>query len=66
MVSYSAFWGGVGIPALIVVGLMLIPYLDRNPNGEGYWFHRSRYLAVFLVYGVYDDAGDIDCYWVDI
>ncbi|MCB1212745.1 MAG: cytochrome b N-terminal domain-containing protein [Chlamydiia bacterium] len=47
MVSYSAFWGGIGIPGLIVVGLMLVPYLDRNPYGEGYWFHRTRYLAVF-------------------
>ena len=48
MVAYDAFWGGVGIPGLIVVGLMLIPYLDRNPNGEGVWFHRSRYLAIFF------------------
>lgn len=48
MVSYDAFWGGVGIPALMVIGLMSIPYLDRNPEGEGYWFHRSRYLAIFL------------------
>lgn len=48
MVSYSAFWGGVGIPGLIVLGLMLIPYFDRNPKGTGYWFHRSRYFAIFL------------------
>jgi quinol-cytochrome oxidoreductase complex cytochrome b subunit len=48
MVSYDAFWGGVAVPALIVVGLMAIPYLDRNPLGEGVWFHRSRYLAIFL------------------
>lgn len=48
MVSYDAFWGGVGIPGLIVLGLMSIPYLDRNPHGQGYWFHRSRYLAIFL------------------
>lgn len=48
MVAYSAFWGGVGIPALIVVGLMAIPYVDRNPKGSGYWFHRSRYFAIFL------------------
>lgn len=48
MVAYSAFWGGVGIPGLIVVGLALIPYLDRNPNGIGYWFHRSRYFAIFV------------------
>lgn len=48
MVAYSAFWGGVGIPGLMVVGLMVIPYLDRNPQGEGVWYHRSRYMAVFL------------------
>ncbi len=48
MVAYSAFWGGVGVPTLIVAGLIALPYLDRNPHGEGYWFHRSRYLAIFL------------------
>lgn len=47
MVAYSAFWGGVGIPTLMAVGLMAIPYLDRSPHGEGYWFHRSRYQAIF-------------------
>lgn len=48
MVSYDAFWGGIGIPTLIVIGLILIPYLDSNPEGEGVWFHRSRYLAISL------------------
>ena len=48
MVAYNAFWGGVGIPGLIILGLMSIPYLDRNPHGEGVWFHRSRYLAIFF------------------
>jgi quinol-cytochrome oxidoreductase complex cytochrome b subunit len=48
MVAYDAFWGGVAVPGLIVVGLMVIPYIDRNPYGEGVWFHRSRYLALFL------------------
>lgn len=48
LVAYDAFWGGVGIPGLMVVGFAVIPYLDRNPRGEGYWFHRSRYMAVFL------------------
>ncbi|MFT4551433.1 MAG: quinol-cytochrome oxidoreductase complex cytochrome b subunit [Chlamydiales bacterium] len=48
MVAYSAFWGGVGIPGLIVVGLMVVPYLDRNPYGSGVWYHRSRYMAIFL------------------
>ncbi|SCA63035.1 Uncharacterized protein SCG7109_AH_00130 [Chlamydiales bacterium SCGC AG-110-M15] len=48
MVAYSAFWGGVGAPVLIIIGLMVIPYFDRNPQGEGVWYHRSRYLAIFL------------------
>jgi quinol-cytochrome oxidoreductase complex cytochrome b subunit len=48
LVAYDAFWGGIGVPALIVVGLVLIPYLDRNPKGEGVWFHQQRYLALFL------------------
>lgn len=48
MVSYSAFWGGVAAPAMIILGLMAIPYLDRNPQGEGVWFHRSRYLGIFF------------------
>lgn len=48
MVAYDAFWGGVGIPLLIVLGLMVIPYFDRNPRGEGVWFHRSRYMGIFL------------------
>ena len=45
MVSYSAFWGGVGIPGLEVVILLLIPYIDRKPVGVGRWFARERLLA---------------------
>lgn len=48
MVAYNAFWGGVAIPGMIIFGLMLIPYLDRNPHGTGVWFHRSRYFAIFV------------------
>jgi quinol-cytochrome oxidoreductase complex cytochrome b subunit len=45
MVSYSAFWGGVGIPTIFVVLLLLVPYLDRRPGGVGVWFSRQRLLA---------------------
>jgi len=45
MVSYSAFWGGVGIPTLFVVLLLLLPYLDRGTRGTGVWFSRHRLLA---------------------
>lgn len=48
LVAYDAFWGGVAIPGLMVLGLIIIPYIDRNPRGIGVWFHKSRYLAIFL------------------
>lgn len=45
MVSYSAFWGGVGIPAIEVLILFLVPYFDRAQKGVGEWFSRERLLA---------------------
>jgi quinol-cytochrome oxidoreductase complex cytochrome b subunit len=50
MVSYSAFWGGIGIPGLMVGLLLAVPYLDRTAHGVGKWFARERLLAntIFL------------------
>ena len=48
LVSYSAFLGGIVAPALIVLTLLLLPYLDRNPKGTGVWFSRERRLATSL------------------
>jgi quinol-cytochrome oxidoreductase complex cytochrome b subunit len=45
MVSYSAFWGGIGIPGAMVALLLAVPYLDRNPLGVGRWFAKERLLA---------------------
>jgi len=44
-VSYSAFWGGVGVPGIELLLLVLIPYLDRGKAGIGRWFARERLLA---------------------
>jgi quinol-cytochrome oxidoreductase complex cytochrome b subunit len=54
LVSYDAFWGGVGIPTLAVIGLLLVPYIDRNTRGVGKWFARERLLAntLFLVFAI--------------
>jgi hypothetical protein len=30
--------GGIGIPSIVLVGLGLIPYLDRERDGTGDWF----------------------------
>jgi len=38
LVSFSAFMGGVGIPTIVLIGLGLIPYLDREQSGTGDWF----------------------------
>jgi len=38
LVSYSAFAGGILIPLIVLVGLGLIPFLDRETEGTGRWF----------------------------
>ncbi len=38
LVSYSAFMGGIGVPTIVLIGLGLIPYLDREQEGTGEWF----------------------------
>jgi quinol-cytochrome oxidoreductase complex cytochrome b subunit len=45
LVSYSAFWGGVVVPAVLVTALGLLPYLDRQPKGVGRGFARERVVA---------------------
>ena len=49
MVSYSAQVGGVLIPGLVILGLMVIPYLDSSREGIGIWFHsrRGKQIALF-------------------
>ncbi len=53
MVSYSAFMGGVGIPAIVVLGLALIPYLDREEEEPGIWFSGPRGRKVALASAVF-------------
>jgi quinol-cytochrome oxidoreductase complex cytochrome b subunit len=48
LVSYSAFLGGIVAPAVIVLSLALLPYLDRRPQGTGVWFSRDRRVATTL------------------
>jgi quinol-cytochrome oxidoreductase complex cytochrome b subunit len=48
LVSYSAFMGGVFLPALVVLGLALIPFLDREKETGGVWFSGRPGLRTFL------------------
>lgn len=49
LVHYSAFIGGVLFPLLIVVGLVIIPYIDTKSKGTGEWFssHRKIQNSIF-------------------
>jgi hypothetical protein len=57
MVSYSAFWGGIGIPGLLVALAAAAPYLERKPGGEGTWFHPSRSAANWIFLTVMSTLG---------
>ena len=50
LVYFDPWIAGVVLPTMIIIGLMMIPYLDPNPNGVGvYGFrHRPYTLSVFL------------------
>lgn len=49
LVHYSAFLGGVLLPALLVVALVILPYVDTQGKGVGVWFspHRRKQVAIF-------------------
>jgi len=46
LVYYDPWLAGVVFPSLILVGLILIPYIDTNPKGNGYYTFVERKLAV--------------------
>ena len=53
LVSYSAFMGGVGLPTIVVLGLMLVPYLDRERDDVGLWFGGPRGRKVCLASAIF-------------
>ncbi len=47
MLKYFDPWfAGMLLPGLIIVGLTLIPYLDKNPKGNGYYTLTERKFAI--------------------
>jgi hypothetical protein len=51
LVYFDPWIAGVLLPSLIIVGLMIIPYVDINPKGNGYytWSERKFAISTFLV-----------------
>ncbi len=50
LVYFDPWIAGVVMPTLIIVGLMAIPYADKNPLGNGYYTYRQRRFAI-LAFG---------------
>lgn len=50
LVYFDPWFAGVVLPGLIIVGLIVIPYVDVNEKGSGYYTVRERpfALAVFF------------------
>lgn len=48
LVHYSAFVGGVLLPFLIFIGLIIIPYIDTKSKDTGVWFSSNRKIQNIL------------------
>ena len=46
LVYFDPWMAGVVLPTFIIVGLMLIPYIDINPKGNGYYTFSERKFAI--------------------
>jgi hypothetical protein len=46
LVYYDPWLAGVVFPSLIILGLMAIPYIDKNPKGSGYYTFAERKFAI--------------------
>ncbi|MCZ6681922.1 MAG: cytochrome C [Planctomycetota bacterium] len=55
LVYFDPWIAGVLLPGLIVVGLIALPYIDKNPRGNGYYTLKERpfvisvYMFGFLI-----------------
>jgi hypothetical protein len=47
LVYFDPWIAGVVMPSLIIVGLMVIPYVDVNPKGSGYYSYEQRKFAIW-------------------
>ena len=48
LVYFDPWLAGVVLPGLIIVGLIAIPYIDKNPKGNGYYTFNERKAEIVL------------------
>ena len=46
LVYFDPWIAGVVMPTLIIIGLMVIPYIDTNPLGSGYYTVKQRRFSI--------------------
>lgn len=52
LVYFDPWIAGVTLPVLIIIGLIAIPYIDKNPLGNGYYtFHQRKWAITFFLFG---------------
>jgi hypothetical protein len=50
LVYFDPWHAGVVLPTLIIVGLMVLPYIDINPKGNGYYTFRERKYEIITFF----------------
>jgi cytochrome b/b6/petD-like protein len=48
LVYFDPWLAGVVLPGLIIAGLICIPYIDKNPKGNGYYTFSERKAEITL------------------
>ncbi len=48
LVYFDPWLAGVLFPGLIIVGLIAVPYMDKNPRGNGYYTFAERRFAITI------------------
>ena len=50
LVYFDPWHAGVVLPSLIIVGLMVIPFIDINPKGNGYYCFKDRKYEILTFF----------------
>jgi len=50
LVFFDPWHAGVVLPSFIIVGLMVIPYIDINPKGNGYYTFEERKFEILTYF----------------
>ena len=48
LVYFDPWIAGVVMPSLLIIGLMVFPYVDSNPLGNGYYTWKQRKFAISM------------------